>query len=264
MKTVVDVIFLFFKILSDPFVLFFLMAGFIFILKWKKKNKAAKVCIGLLLLLIIAIGNGFLGKITAQYLQKNFIGNAKLNLTTPSVIVVLGGGITDFNTVEQPHITSYSRLVAACRLYQNARENKQPCTILVSGKGNSVTTSEAVLFRKILIDMGIPDSDIIEEDKSANTYQNAKYSGAILQKRISSQVYLVTSGFHLKRALLLFETFGVKPVPYPSDIINTKITVFPNSYNCAFTSFMLKEIIGIAQVHFYNSIGLNDSEKQIR
>ncbi len=261
MKTVVDVIFLFFKILTEPFILFFLIIGVIFLLKRKKKNKAATVCLGLLLFLIVGIGNGFLGKITAHYLQKSYIDNANLNMTSPSVIVVLGGGITDFNTIEQPHITSYSRLVAACRLYYKARENKQPCTILVSGKGNSIKTSEAELFRKALIDMGIPDSDIIKEERSENTYQNAKYSSVILQKRIPSQVYLVTSGFHLKRALLLFETFGVQPVPYSSDCITTKITVFPNSYNCAFTSFMLKEMIGIVQVNFYNTIGLNKSEK---
>ncbi|MPT35323.1 MAG: YdcF family protein [Flavobacterium sp.] len=261
MKTVVDVIFLFFKILTEPFILFFLIIGVVFLLKKKKKNKAATVCIGLLLLLIVGIGNGFLGKITAQYLQKAYTGTANPNITSPSTIVVLGGGITDFNTIEQPHITSYSRLVAACRLYHKIRENKQPCTILVSGKGNSHKTSEAELFRKALIGMGIPDSDIIKEDSSENTYQNAKYSSVMLRKQMPSQVYLVTSGFHLKRALLLFETFGIKPVPYPSDYIDTKITVFPNSYNCAFTSFMLKELIGIVQVHFYTTMGLNKSEK---
>ncbi|UUC43806.1 YdcF family protein [Flavobacterium cerinum] len=264
MKTVWDTIFLFFKVLAEPFVLCVLIMIITVIFNKKKKKRAVTISSIVLVLVIVGIGNGFLGKITANYLQKEYKNRTNSNPDIPAVIVVLGGGITDFNGIESPHITSYSRLVATTRLYNEVRKRQQSCTILVSGKGNSTITSEAVLFRKALMAMGIPDSDIIEEDRSENTYQNAKYSSAILQKQKPSHVYLVTSGFHLKRALLLFETFGITGVPYPSDYINTRLTVFPNSYNFAFTSFMLKEIVGIAQVHFYNSLGLNKSEKQVR
>lgn len=105
--------------------------------------------------------------------------------------------------------------------------------------------------------MGVLDADIIKEDRSVNTYENAKSSSKILQQMAPSEVYLVTSGFHMKRSVALFQTFGVNPVPQASDFIDTEITWFPNSYNAAFTFVMLKEALGIWQVQLYNSLGLN-------
>ena len=60
----------------------------------------------------------------------------------------------------------------------------------------------------------------------------------------------------MKRSMALFQTFGLNPVPQASDIIDTEITVFPNSYNAAFTFVMLKEVLGIWQVQLYNSPGI--------
>ncbi|SHL66298.1 DUF218 domain-containing protein [Chryseobacterium contaminans] len=105
--------------------------------------------------------------------------------------------------------------------------------------------------------MGVADADIIKEDQSMNTYQNAKFSNEILKKIGVSNIYLVTSGFHMKRSVALFQTFGLKPIPQASDLIDTEITVFPNSYNAAFTFVMLKEVVGIWQVQVYNSLGMN-------
>ncbi|WP_262708340.1 YdcF family protein [Chryseobacterium sp. CH21] len=90
-----------------------------------------------------------------------------------------------------------------------------------------------------------------------NTYENAKYSSKIVKQMAPSSVYLVTSGFHMKRSVALFQTFGLNPVLQASDFIDTEITMFPNSYNAAFTFVMLKEVLGIWQVKLYNSLGMN-------
>ncbi|WP_228408956.1 YdcF family protein [Chryseobacterium ureilyticum] len=172
------------------------------------------------------------------------------------IIVVLGGGSVNIDNTEKLHTMSYSRIVEAYQLYHEYRKNNQPCKILISGKGRGYI-SEAELFSKNFKSMGVPDSDIIKEDQSMNTYQNAKYSSQILNKIAPSSVYLVTSGFHMKRSVALFQTFGLKPIPKASDFIDTEITWFPNSYNAAFTFVMLKEVVGIWQVQVYNSLGMN-------
>ncbi|SMO72855.1 Uncharacterized SAM-binding protein YcdF, DUF218 family [Chryseobacterium rhizoplanae] len=256
MKILLNAIFSVLKILTDPFILFVVMAIIIVILRKKNKYKAALLGIIILTSTILIITTGIVGKLTAQYLQEEY--TSKLPpVSSPSVIVILGGGTVRLNETQESNLISYSRLIAAFKLYQNAKQNKQPCKILASGNGNHNGSSEAVLYAKVLTEMGVPETDIIKEERSMNTYENAKYSSVILRKLSSSKVYLVTSGFHIKRAAVIFKTFGVHPVPCPSDLINTHLTVIPNSYNSAMTSMMLGEIVGIWQVQLYNRLGLN-------
>lgn len=259
MKFLLDLLFRVVQLFTEPYFLVFLGLIIIAVLKRKSRYKKLRAGIGIsIVVLIIFIGNGFLGQLTSGYLQKSYLntGAGKNKNSQHSFIVVLGGGVVDFDRTEKLHTMSYSRLVKTYQLYYAYRENHQSCKILVSGKGRG-RTSEAELFSENLRKMGVPDSDIIKEDKSMNTYENAKYSSKILKQMAPSSVDLVTSGFHMKRAVSLFQTFGLNPVPQPSDFINTEITAFPNSYNAAFTFVMLKEVLGIWQVQLYNSLVLN-------
>lgn len=259
MKFLLDFLFRALQLFTEPYFLLFLAAVMIYLLRRKniRKNLRTGITISVILITIF-IGNGFLGKITSGYLQKEYINSAEMKVTGAQnpVIVVLGGGVVDIENTEKLHTMSYSRLVTAYQLYHEFRKNNQPCTILISGKGRG-HISEAELFSENLKKMGVPAADIIKEDKSMNTYTNAKYSNEILKRMPPSNIYLVTSGFHMKRSVALFQTFGLKPVPQVSDFIDTEITLFPNSYNAAFTFVMLKEILGIGQVELYNALGLN-------
>ncbi len=259
MKFVLDFLFRVLQLFTEPYFLVFLALVSIALLK--RKNKGKHLRTGILIsaiLMVILIGNGFLGKLIAGYLQKSYISTSEMKNTAAQnpVIVVLGGGVVDIDNREKLHTMSYSRMVTAYQLYHEYRKNNQPCKIVISGKGRG-HKSEAELFSEDFKKMGVPDSDMIREDQSMNTYQNAKYSSRILNKMAPSHIYLVTSGFHMKRSVALFQTFGVKPIPKASDFIDTEITVFPNSYNAAFTFVMLKEVVGIWQVQLYNSLGMN-------
>lgn len=259
MKFLLDLLFRVLQLFTEPYFLLFLAVIIIALLK--RKNKGKNLRIGIftsVVLVIILVGNGFLGKLISGYLQKNYINSSEMKNSTDQnpIIVVLGGGIVNIDNTEKLHTMSYSRIVEAYQLYHEYRKNNQPCKILISGKGRG-HTSEAELFSKNFKSMGVPDSDIIKEDQSMNTYQNAKYSSQILNKLAPSSVYLVTSGFHMKRSVALFQTFGLKPIQKASDFIDTEITLFPNSYNAAFTFVMFKEVIGIWQVQLYNSLGIN-------
>ncbi|WET50264.1 YdcF family protein [Chryseobacterium indologenes] len=259
MKFLLDLLFRVLQLFTEPYFLVFLAVMSITLLKRRNKCKNLRTIILIsIVVIIIVIGNGFLGKLVSGYLQKSYIHTSAIKTASAQnpVIVVLGGGVVDIDNTEKLHTMSYSRMVAAYQLYHEYKKNNQPCKILISGKGTG-RTSEAELFSKDFKKMGVQDSDIIKEDKSMNTYQNAKYSSQILSKMAPSSLYLVTSGFHMKRSVALFQTFGMQPIPQASDFIDTEITVFPNSYNAAFTFVMLKEVVGIWQVQVYNSLGMN-------
>ncbi len=56
------------------------------------------------------------------------------------------------------------------------------------------------------------------EDRSGDTWQNARESAAILRAQGIDSIYLVTHAWHMRRALLAFRHAGLRAVPAPVQI----------------------------------------------
>ena len=69
-----------------------------------------------------------------------------------------------------------------------------------------------------ITDLGVPESAVLIEDKARNTEENAKRVAALLKKQNPS-VLLVTSAWHMKRSMLMFEKYapGVTCIPAACD-----------------------------------------------
>jgi uncharacterized SAM-binding protein YcdF (DUF218 family) len=124
-------------------------------------------------------------------------------------IVLLGGFHLDKNVGDVCADISYvvpERVVATVRLselYPQAR-------VLYSGGG-----TEAVLGKKALVRLGVLSERIIIEDKSRNTYENAKFSKMIAAPKESETWVLVTSAYHMPRAMGVFRAVGFPVEAYP-------------------------------------------------
>ncbi len=121
------------------------------------------------------------------------------------VIIMLGGGAMpdspDVDGVGALCASPANRLLTAVRL-----QRKLGVPILLSGgQVYEDTGAEAKIARRILIDLGVPESKILVETRSINTTQNARYSAEILRAQGLTQPILVTSAFHMKRAVLNFK-----------------------------------------------------------
>ena len=68
--------------------------------------------------------------------------------------------------------------------------------------------------KRLLMEMGIPENEIIEERRSKDTSENARYAKQIIEKRGFKSPILVTSAYHIKRAVFLFEKQGMKVEPF--------------------------------------------------
>ncbi len=173
---------------------------------------------------------------------------------------MLGAGTVKSNDTLSPRPTllAYSRIYETARLYFLCKKTNAQCNIIISG-GDALSTgeSEASVYQTALNALGIENSNIILEKNSMNTYQNAEFTSAILKKENADAVFLVTSGIHMKRALLYFSNFGMHPTPAVSDYISTRITLVPLGYTFALTDFALHEYTGIARFYIYNYFGLN-------
>jgi uncharacterized SAM-binding protein YcdF (DUF218 family) len=76
-------------------------------------------------------------------------------------------------------------------------------------------STEALLARKFMSQMGIAPERVTIEDKSRNTDENARFTAAIVHPQPSQRWIVVTSAFHMPRAMGLFEKAGFHPIAYP-------------------------------------------------
>ena len=63
--------------------------------------------------------------------------------------------------------------------------------------------------------MGIAPDRVTIEDKARNTEENARFTAAIVHPEPSQRWIVVTSAFHMPRAMGVFEKAGFHPIAYP-------------------------------------------------
>jgi len=158
------------------------------------------------------------------------------------VIVVPGGGKSG-NLLSQ---ASYSRLMKAYMVWKESRRK-----IVVSGGKSDGEETEAELMKNYLVGMGVPDSEIIVENESKNTLENAKNVSRILKRMGIKSILIVTSYTHMKRCYVAFRRFfdgqiHVIESDYPLDPDKPIIYKFLPSMSAliAFAS-MFHEVLGM-------------------
>lgn len=71
----------------------------------------------------------------------------------------------------------------------------------------------AALMRDFMLQQGVHPEDILLEDRSRTTYENAKFAAEMLHQRGIRQVALVTDAMHIPRAQRCFQAMGIDPLP---------------------------------------------------
>jgi len=93
------------------------------------------------------------------------------------------------------------RLRHAFSLYQRGYARK----ILLSGATNLWEETGIDLMEKYLIQLGVPQKDILSEKRSESTVENAIFSKHLLQDRGLKSAIVVTSPTHSRRVSLIFK-----------------------------------------------------------
>jgi uncharacterized SAM-binding protein YcdF (DUF218 family) len=127
----------------------------------------------------------------------------------PDGIIVLGGTIDAWGPRNERLVVVPELL----RRYPTAR-------ILFSGGSGALMDDgdpEAKFAARWLESLGIARSRITLEDRSRNTLENAVFSKAIVQPKPGERWLLVTSAYHMPRAIGVFRKAGFPVEPYPVD-----------------------------------------------
>ena len=121
-------------------------------------------------------------------------------------VIILGAGLLGGNRVSR---LLQERLDKGAEVYR--QDPTPPVLIPSGGKGPDETVSEAEAMKSYLIARGIPEEDIITENRSASTRENLLFSKQILDGREGRKyTALVSSNYHVYRALRCSREAGLK------------------------------------------------------
>jgi uncharacterized SAM-binding protein YcdF (DUF218 family)/glycosyltransferase involved in cell wall biosynthesis len=76
---------------------------------------------------------------------------------------------------------------------------------LIFSSGFVFTLREAEVMKAVAVANGIPPEAIVLEEQAANTYQNVEYTRRILNEHGWKRILLVSSPYHMRRALLTWK-----------------------------------------------------------
>tara|TARA_B100001287_G_C22683260_1_gene531764 strand:+ start:1156 stop:1920 length:765 start_codon:yes stop_codon:yes gene_type:complete len=153
------------------------------------------------------------------------------------------------------------RLWQAIHLYHKGKIKR----IILSGDSGYVFNEglhEANQLKSLLIEQNIPASDILIENKSRNTHENAKETVKILKERglLSNSFILITSAIHMHRAAGCFKKEGLDCATFSTDHYDDASSIFsPNSIIPSAEAFimwkrMIKEWIGTIMYRLFGFI----------
>jgi uncharacterized SAM-binding protein YcdF (DUF218 family) len=202
--------------LSQPFALLYVVIALAIINLWRKRKESRKrllwVTIPFILFTVLsmpAAAHLALGSLEWQYPP------LEDRPTDVEAIVILGGGVAPPDGMRLRADLDRSSLLRCLRgadLYHRGK----PCLVLVSGgKADPTEPGPAVseAMSQFLALHGVPAGDLIVENRSATTYENAVECCKLLKERGLRKIILVTDGTHLMRATGCFRKQGIDVIP---------------------------------------------------
>lgn len=185
-------------------------------------------CLGILVLAGVLFYAGLLLFLAVQGRKNEAKGDE-------AAIIILGAGL------QKERITDLllRRLKAGFSLWQ---QNPSAVLVVSGGQGPGETIPEAQAMKCWLLNQGVPETQIVEENKSVSTETNLAYSRELLATRgisAGAPVVVVTNTFHCYRARCYAKKEGF-----------TQVRSFPASMNMpTFLANYLRE--GLAMVYMW-------------
>lgn len=229
---------------------FWVVILLVFALLFKTKRKGLLI---LSLIYFLVISNGFIVTKLISYYETPLTPVAKLKVY--DIGIVLGGAarivVADTNRLFLG--PAGDRITQAVQLYKMGKINK---ILFTGGNGNLSTNKipESVMVQKYLLQIGIPATDLLFEEQSKNTYENALYSLDILKKQDvrSAKFLLITSSLHMPRSMAIFKKLKYDIAPFSIDQLydpsyrDFDYYYVPKTENIQYLENLLHEVVGYA------------------
>jgi uncharacterized SAM-binding protein YcdF (DUF218 family) len=204
--------------LFDPYTVCCLLLAVSLVLLWRKRRDirgrvwlVTVPAVGMIVMSFPWVGHLGLASLEWQF------DRLEERPANTQAIVVLAGQILWPNALRRQAelgMNTTMRCIEAARLYHQGR----PLPMVVSGGqqyGGANGPSAAAVMRDFLVKMGVKAGDVILEDSSQTTYENAVECRQLLERRHIDRIVLVTEAIHMRRAYGCFRKQGFEVVPSP-------------------------------------------------
>jgi uncharacterized SAM-binding protein YcdF (DUF218 family) len=192
-----------------------LLAGMLLLLRGRRRGELLVVlaAIGFLLLAVAPVGSAMM-----LVLEQRFPRPAKLPDRIDGILV-LGGAVDPRISVaygETVFNGSIARVLGGLAL---ARKHPEAKLALVGGEGDffPVGFAESRATLRFVGDEGVPATRVITEERSRSTHENAVFAKELIRPGPGQNWVLVTSAFHMPRAVAAFRAVDWLVIPYPVD-----------------------------------------------
>lgn len=181
--------------------------------RWARIGRwlSALAALGLLIIVFTPLGAALLLPL------ENRFPPPPADFPAPTGIIVLGGGLEAAKSEARGQVildTEGTRLTAGLQL---ARRYPKAQLIFTGGSGSldEHAPSESNGARRFWLDLGGNPGQMSFEGKSRNTWENALFTRDLVQPKPGETWLLVTSAWHMPRAMGIFRRAGFKVIAYP-------------------------------------------------
>ena len=206
---------LYFFILPVPIIVICLLIGFL-----SRKKKRQRFFRLTALILLVFFSNQFFSKWIISLWE--YPVTPLTSIENYDVGIVLGG-VTRLDL--EPYDRTYfnrgaDRLTHALHLYNTGKIGK---ILVTGGAPKNSSQTEASSMRNFLLMAGVPEQDILVDDRSRNTHENAVNSKEVLEaQKFNEPCLLITSAYHMRRASGCFRKEGINIIPFSCDFLSGK------------------------------------------
>jgi uncharacterized SAM-binding protein YcdF (DUF218 family) len=183
-----------------------------------RKTRAGLSCLVASVLLLAVCGLSPLGNAVMVVLEDRFPPWSPTG-GPPDGIIMLGGALDPVVEAARGQVALNEAAERLTSMVELARQYPFARIVLSGGIGGLDQTgeTEAVLEARLLERLGIPQSRLLLEDRSRDTDENALQSKAIAHPLPGERWLLVTSAYHMPRAVGAFRRVGFAVEAYPVD-----------------------------------------------
>lgn len=242
-----------FWFVAAPTNLFLILSGLGFAALFTRWQKLARGLLAAGAAGLVVIGTTPLPRALVRPLENRFAQN--MDEATPIAgIIVLGGTIS--SSRGQVRFTDgaarLTKAVALARLHPEARLVFSGGSAQLTGTVRRTEADDAAQF---FAEMGIAPSRVVLENRSRNTLENARETASLIAPKPGERWLLVTSAYHMPRAMGVFRKAGLDVEAFPVDYHsggNWKDFIRPAhrwSWNFALADDAAKEWIGLMAYH---------------
>lgn len=186
-------------------------------LLWTRRRRAGRWIVTACALLAVAVATVPAGRWMVAVLEDRFPVPSELPSRVDGIIVLGGGTVLPRISSARKQTVAGGAVARVLRAAELAERYPRARVLFTAGSGSLRTPElkEADHVAPLMADLGVGPDRLLLENRSRNTHENAAFGRDVAAPAAGETWILVTSAFHMPRAVGCFRAVGWTVVAYP-------------------------------------------------